>query len=118
MVDPLVELTPSPSHEIPDSPRAPVQQPSGGPPDHRSMEGRLQHRTPTHEPRRAPTNSLCNPPQTGAYGEQILLMLEGTSGAGSPAAAISSDARASKVGKRLGSWDSTDAREKSYPQTH
>ena len=39
---------------------------------------------PTHEPERARPSSLCNPPRTGANGEQALLMNEGTSGAGSP----------------------------------
>ena len=68
--------------------RAPVQQLGRGAPDHRSMEGRLQHRTPTHEPRRAHPSSLCNPPQPGAYGERTLLMNEGTMGAGSAATVL------------------------------
>jgi len=63
--------------------RAPVRQPGRCPADHRSMEDRLQHRTPTHEPGRAHPSSLCNPPQAGAYGRRTLLINEGTSGAGS-----------------------------------
>jgi putative transposase len=36
-------------------------------------EGRLQHRTPTHEPGRADPSCLCNPRQPGAYGNGLCL---------------------------------------------
>ena len=65
------------------SERAPVQEPGRGTSDHRGMEDRLQPRPPTHEPERAHPSSLCNPPRPAAYGHRILLMNEGTSGAGS-----------------------------------
>ena len=37
-----------------------------GPPDHRRMEDRLQHQPTAHEPQRAHTNRVRNPPHSGA----------------------------------------------------
>jgi len=70
-------------HVLIHAPRQPVQQPGDCPADHRSMEDRLQHRTPAHEPGRAHPRGFCNPPQAGAHGGRTLLINEGTFGAGS-----------------------------------
>lgn len=59
--------------------------PSRGSADHRSMEDRLQHRTPAYEPGWAHSSRLCKPLHAGAYREQTLLMNEGKVGAGSNA---------------------------------
>ena len=49
----------------------------------RSIEDRLQHSTPTHEPERAHPKRVCSPPQTGAYRKPSLLINEDDLGAGS-----------------------------------
>lgn len=64
------------------SERAPVRQSQRGPPDHRGMEDRLQHQPTAHEPQRAYTDRICNPPQEGPNPERILLINGANWGAG------------------------------------
>src|SRR3954452_9381812 len=62
------------------SERAPVRKSQRGSPDHRGMEDRLQHQPTAHEPQRAHTDRVCNPPLSGAEPEQTLLINEGKQG--------------------------------------
>ncbi len=63
--------------------RAPLRQPQGGAPDHRSLEDRLQHSPAAHEPQRPHANRVCQPVPNGPEPEQTLLMNGYPSGAGS-----------------------------------
>src|SRR5579872_7568724 len=60
--------------------RTPVRKSQRGSPDHRGMEDRLQHQSTAHEPRRAHTDRVCNPPQEGPITEQSLLINGGKLG--------------------------------------
>jgi putative transposase len=57
--------------------RAPVRKSQRDSADHRGMEDRLQHQPTAHEPQRAHTDRVCNPPQQGPNPEQTLLINEG-----------------------------------------
>src|SRR6202012_4073661 len=62
------------------SQRAPVCQSQRGSSDHRGMEDRLQHQSTAHEPQRAHTDRVRNPPQQGPNPERTLLINGGKLG--------------------------------------